>query len=489
MKSSVPPIRILKVNDRAVHEGGDYVLYWMNAFRRIEWNFSFQRAVDWCLELKRPLLILEALRCDYQWASDRLHQFILEGMAENARRLKRSQVFYYPYIEPKEGAGKGLLEALWKRACVVIADEFPAFFLPRALSAAAVRVRVAMEKVDSNGILPMRAADRIYSTAYAFRRFLQKVLPGHIIDAPKAHPLRGVRLPRHCFLAQEIRKRWPPASPETLKGGAKVLSRLSLEHGVAPVELRGGSDAARRTLMIFIEDRLADYAEKRNHPEVEATSGLSPYLHFGHISVHQIFHELMEAEDWFLDRLSEKATGSKAGWWGMSESAEAFLDELITWRELGFNMCWQREGYDEYESLPKWALGTLETHIMDKREHLYTLEEFEEGRTHDPLWNAVQMQLVKEGRIHSYLRMLWGKKILQWTPKPREALEVMIELNNKYALDGRDPNSYSGIFWVLGRYDRPWGPERPIFGKVRYMSSKNTARKVKVKNYIQRYTP
>jgi deoxyribodipyrimidine photo-lyase len=173
----------------------------------------------------------------------------------------------------------------------------------------------------------------------------------------------------------------------------------------------------------------------------------------------------------------------------MSESAEAFLDELITWRELGFNMCWQREGYDEYESLPKWALGTLETHIMDKREHLYTLEEFEEGRTHDPLWNAVQMQLVKEGRIHSYLRMLWGKKILQWTPKPREALEVMIELNNKYALDGRDPNSYSGIFWVLGRYDRPWGPERPIFGKVRYMSSKNTARKVKVKNYIQRYTP
>ena len=264
-------------------------------------------------------------------------------------------------------------------------------------------------------------------------------------------------------------------------------SRLPLDHGVAPVDLRGGSDAARGALMIFLEDCLADYAEKRNHPEVEATSGLSPYLHFGHISVHQVFHGLMEAEGWFLDRLSEKATGSKAGWWGMSEPAEAFLDELITWRELGFNMCWQREDYDQYESLPGWALGTLEAHIRDERDYLYTLEAFEKGRTHDSLWNAAQMQLVKEGKIHNYLRMLWGKKILQWTPTPREALEVMIELNNKYALDGRDPNSYSGILWVLGRYDRPWGPERPIFGKVRFMSSKNTARKVRVKEYIRRY--
>jgi deoxyribodipyrimidine photo-lyase len=344
-----------------------------------------------------------------------------------------------------------------------------------------------MEKVDSNGILPMRSADRIYPTAYAFRRFLQKVLPGNMLDAPKAYPLRGIRLPRLDSLAREIKKRWPPASPETLKGGAKVLSRLPLDHDVAPVETRGGSNAARRILMSFLENRLPHYAEKRNQPEVEATSGLSPYLHFGHISVHQVFHALMEAENWFLDRLSEKATGGKAGWWGMSEPSEAFLDELITWRELGFNLCWQREDYDRYASLPEWAHDTLEIHIWDERAHLYTMAEFEGARTHDPLWNAAQVQLLREGRIHNYLRMLWGKKILQWTPTPQHALEVMIALNNKYALDGRDPNSYSGIFWVLGRYDRPWGPERPIFGKIRYMSSKNTARKVKVKNYIQRY--
>ena len=173
----------------------------------------------------------------------------------------------------------------------------------------------------------------------------------------------------------------------------------------------------------------------------------------------------------------------------MSEASESFLDQLITWRELGFNMCWQRQDYDRYESLPDWSKKTLEIHEGDPREYLYALDELESGRTHDPLWNAAQMQLVREGWIHNYLRMLWGKKILEWSRTPRRALQYMIELNDKYALDGRDPNSYSGIFWILGRYDRPWGPERPIFGKIRYMSSKSTARKVSVQNYIKEYAP
>ena len=173
----------------------------------------------------------------------------------------------------------------------------------------------------------------------------------------------------------------------------------------------------------------------------------------------------------------------------MSEAAEAFLDELVTWRELGFNMCWQREDYDQLEGLPEWAAKTLKRHEKDKRPYLYTLEEWEEAKTHDPLWNAAQTQLIREGMIHNYLRMLWGKKILHWSKTPREALQVMIELNNKYALDGRDPNSYSGIFWVLGRYDRAWGPERDVFGKVRYMSSTNTARKLRLKEYVTKYAP
>ncbi len=172
---------------------------------------------------------------------------------------------------------------------------------------------------------------------------------------------------------------------------------------------------------------------------------------------------------------------------GMSEPAEAFLDQFITWRELGYNFSSQREDYDQYDSLPDWAKKTLAKHARDHRPTVYSHDEFAAAATHDPLWNAAQRQLLSEGRLHNYLRMLWGKKILEWSPTPEEALATMIELNNKYAIDGRNPNSYSGIFWILGRFDRPWGPERPIFGTVRYMSSDNTARKFDVRPYLAKY--
>jgi deoxyribodipyrimidine photo-lyase len=172
----------------------------------------------------------------------------------------------------------------------------------------------------------------------------------------------------------------------------------------------------------------------------------------------------------------------------MSRSAESFLDQLITWRELGYNMCTHLPLYDRYESLPAWAQETLNRHRKDPRPYLYGLDQFENAETHDPIWNAAQRQLKREGRLQNYLRMLWGKKILEWTRSPEEALDIMIHLNNKYALDGRNPNSYTGIFWILGRYDRPWGPERLVFGKIRYMSSENTARKLRVKQYLRKYS-
>ena len=164
------------------------------------------------------------------------------------------------------------------------------------------------------------------------------------------------------------------------------------------------------------------------------------------------------------------------------------MDELLTWREVGHGFCHYRDDFDRYEALPGWARNLFDAHASDPRPHCYRLDELEHAATHDPLWNAAQRQLVAEGRIHNYLRMLWGKKILEWSPSPRAALAALIELNNKYAVDGRDPNSYAGIFWTLGRFDRPWGPERPIFGVIRYMSSDNTARKVRVKNYLTRWS-
>jgi deoxyribodipyrimidine photo-lyase len=488
MVSSVPEIRITSCNQASPNAGGDFVLYWMTAFRRVKWNFALDRAIEWARELKRPLVILEALRCDYPWACDRFHRFVLDGMAEKLKffAANGSAVSYYPYVEASIGEGKGLINSLGKHACVIVTDDFPCFFLPRMMRSAAKRCACRFEAIDSNGLLPVRATDKTFATAFSFRRFLQKNLPQYFVQKPNRNPFARLDLPSLRSLPAEIVRKWPPISATAL-AGIDLIARLPIRHEIGTVTLRGGEEAAQTTLRKFLSERLGEYRESRNEPEGEVTSGLSPYLHFGHISSHQIFHELTSREKWSEEKLSLRSNGSRTGWWNTSASAEAFLDQFIIWRELGFNFSSHRKDYSEYSSLPDWALKTLAKHACDERVHLYSLDQFAEARTHDPLWNAAQRQLIEEGSIHNYLRMVWGKKILEWTRTPEEALKIMIELNNRYALDGRDPNSYSGIFWCLGRYDRPWGPERPIFGTVRYMSSENTARKFRVKGYIEKY--
>ncbi len=483
----VPRERILIGNDAAVSQRAEFVLYWMIANRRVAWNFSLQRAIEWATQLNKPLVVLEPLRCGYRWASDRLHQFILDGMADNAARLERTPAHYYSYVEAKAGDGHGLLAALAERACAVVTDDYPAFFYPSLLHAAAQRSPIRFEIVDSNGLYPIRSSKRLFGTAYAFRRYLQKNIRTHLSMLPYPEPLAAARLTRLEELPAEITERWPDFTRRLRDGSGLRLDELPIDHSVGAAGIRGGTTAGVEALGRFVSQRLPRYAANRNQPEIEATSGLSPYLHFGHLSSHQIFAELMDRENWDVDRLGSQATGQRRGWWGASENAEAILDQLVTWRELGFNMCVERSDYDTFDSLPDWARDTLAAHASDPRPHVYASSEFEEAQTHDRLWNAAQNQLLREGRMHNYLRMLWGKKILEWSTTPTDALETMIELNNTYALDGRDPNSYSGIFWCLGRYDRPWGPERPIFGKVRYMSSENTARKLRVKNFIEKY--
>jgi deoxyribodipyrimidine photo-lyase len=483
----VPEIRIRLANQSPVNPRGDFVLYWMIAARRVERNFGLQRAVEWCTELGKPLVVLEALRCGYPWASDRLHRFILDGMVDNRERLLGKPVLYYPYLEFAHGEGKGLLRAMAELSCTVVTDDFPTFFLPRMLEAAGPRLPVRLEAVDSNGILPMAATDRVFLTAFSFRRFLQGTLREHLGSAPVEDPIGGASLPAPPAITGKLRKRWPVAGPGVLAADAQGLKAFAIDHRVEPSPIRGGAKEASAALDRFLAERLDRYAEEGNHPDSEVTSGLSPYLHFGHISSHEVFARLARHEAWSPRRLAAKATGGRSGWWRMSEGAERFLDQLITWRELGYNMCSKRSDHMDFDSLPDWARETLERHARDPRHTVYSLQEFEAARTHDPLWNAAQRQLLREGRIHNYLRMIWGKKILEWSPSPRQALAIMIELNDKYALDGRDPNSYSGIFWTLGRYDRPWAPERPILGKIRYMSSGNTERKLRLKNYLKRY--
>jgi len=488
----IPSIRIQACNNAAIRSDAEYVVYWMTAFRRTEWNFSLDRAVQWAKELNKPLVIFEPLRVDYRWASDRLHRFVLDGMAANAARIaaaKNPGVLYYPYAEPDVGADKGLLAAIAERACVVVTDEFPSFFLPRMLRAAAAKLPVRLEQVDSNGLLPLRATDRVFTTAFSFRAFLQKELQPHLAEMPQPDPLRRVKLPPLSALPQQITRRWPAADARLLAGDNARLADMPIDHSVGVVDRPGGGRAARRLLKNFLANGLPRYADEANQPEVNARSGLSPYLHFGHISVHEIFDALMSLEEWTPNKLGSNTGGKREGWWGVGPDAEAWLDELVTWRELGYNLTSHADNYDKYDSLPEWSRATLDKHARDRRDYIYTLEEFTAAETHDALWNAAQTQLVREGCIHNYLRMLWGKKILEWTKSPQDALEVMIELNNRFALDGRNPNSYSGIFWVLGRYDRPWWPERPVFGAVRYMSSESTRKKLHVKEYLKTYGP
>jgi deoxyribodipyrimidine photo-lyase len=475
---AIPQVRLRDVST-APPRDGDYVLYWMIAARRTRHNYGLQHAIARAEALKRPLIVLEALRVDYPWAGPRLHTFVMQGMRDNAAAFADTPVAYLPYIEPKPGRGKGLLEALAARACLVVTDDFPCFFLPRMVTAAGDRLDVRLQAVDSNGLLPLYENDREFTRAHSFRIHLHKHLLPHLRRPPVAEPLRGLELPRAEIPAGVLR-RWPASDLKTLP---------KLGNDVPPAPDEGGQVAATRRLRAFLERRLSRYAEDRNHPDEDAQSGLSPWLHFGHLSAHEAAREVLDAGGWDEGRVDASARGKRAGWWGLDQNTESFLDELLTWRELGYHYCRARpDDYDSMAALPDFARQTLALHAGDKRPYLYTLEEFDQAATHDEVWNAAQRQLVREGRIHNYLRMLWGKKILHWTESPEQAAEFMIELNNRYALDGRNPNSYSGIFWCLGRFDRAWGPERPVFGKVRYMTSDNTRRKVRMEEYLQQFS-
>lgn len=483
MSSETPSPRVSAVNAAPVRPDRELVLYWMIAARRTRSNFALDRAIAHARALGKPLLVLEPLRCGYPWASDRLHAFVIAGMRDNLARCRAAGVAYYPYVERAAGEGAGLLAALAARACVVVTDDYPCFFLPRMVAAAGARLDVRLEQVDGNCIVPVRLAGRAFPTAFAFRRYQQSVLPGHLGDTPRPDPfLHGrLELPPLPPLPAELTRRWSPELPTD-------LHPLPIDHTVLPVG-HGGSEAAHRRLERFLDKILAGYSDSRNTLDADGSSGLSPYLHFGHLGAHEVFHAVARREAWSVDSFPKgrKPNGQREGFWGMSPAAEEFLDQLVTWRELGFNVCAHRDDHDRYESLPTWAQQTLAKHAADPRPAVYTLEQFEAAATHDPLWNAAQTQLVREGTIANYVRMLWGKKVLEWSATPQRALEVLIHLNNKYALDGRDPNSYTNILWVLGKHDRPWGPERPVYGTVRYMSSDNTARKIPTREYLARY--
>jgi deoxyribodipyrimidine photo-lyase len=360
--------------------------------------------------------------------------------------------------------------------------------LAALLDRAARAVDVRVEAVDGSCVVPFRLAGKDFPSAYAYRRHLQRTLPPFLDRLPVADPLSRARLPLLAALPRAIARRWPAVRASDLARPERIVGALPIDHGVAPAELRGGAGVGEARLRRFLEGGLPRYAEERASPDAEATSGLSPWLHFGHLSTFEVVRAVLAREGWTPAAVAPRPDGRRAGWWGVSAGAEAFLDQLVTWRELGFVTAAHRPGFRSYRSLPAWARATLDRHARDPRPARYARADLEAARTHDPLWNAAQRALAGAGVLHNAVRMIWGKRIVEWTRSPAEALEAMLHLNDRHALDGRDPSSVSGIAWCLGRYDRPWGPERPVFGTVRYMSSARTAKKVALARWLARWS-
>ncbi len=473
-------------NSKEPNLKGDYVLYWMQTNRRFQYNYALEYAVAWANKLDKPLLIYEGLNIDYPWACDRFHSFMMEGMKENLEYALSNKLNFYSYVESKNDEGKGLLYDLAEKACAMVSDEFPVFIIRKQNESVGKKLHIPYVTIDSNGLIPLGITEKDPYSAYLFRKTMQKHFVEAFTNPPKSNPLIDLKTTEQIELSGEFIKKYPRADA-MLKDIDQSVSELDIDHSVKALDMIGTRKAAIGKLGNFIAHGLMDYDEKRNHPDEKKTSGLSGWLHFGKISEYEIVKAVLDQQpkDWDLDSITPNG-GKNAGFFNGDPNIESFLDEVITWREVGFHYAHHRPDYDKFESLPDWVQKTMDEHRNDEREYVYSFEEFEQSKTHDELWNAAQTQLREDGIIHNYLRMLWGKKVIEWTPDYRTALDYLIELNNKYAIDGRDPNSYSGIFWCLGRFDRAW-QERDVFGKLRYMTSDSTRKKVRLKQYLDKY--
>ncbi|MCS6799097.1 MAG: deoxyribodipyrimidine photolyase [Myxococcota bacterium] len=482
-----PPSRLRALNDAPVRPERAFVLYWMIGARRLSHNHALDRAAHWARRLRRGLLVFEPLRCDYPYASERIHRFVLDGMRDNAERARRARLTYVPWVERAPGEGRGLLAALAREAAVVVTDLSGIPWLRAMAEAAARAIDVRLEAVDSLGLVPVYAAPRAFPTAAGFRRWLHAVLPEHLAAAPRAGPFTD--LPAPPPLPRALHGPWRSLSDAELRTPQALVATLPLDREVIPVESeRGGTRAALDRLGHFLEHGLPRYTE-RHHPDLDVASRLSAALHFGHIGVHEVLQTLAQRLDWTPRAIRPEAAGDRERFWNLTTPAALFLDELVTWRHLAqVRAVLDPSGVARWVGLPPWARATLERHAHDPRPALYDLDRLERAATEDPVWNAAQRQLRAQGRIHSYMRMLWGKRVLAWTPQPREAFRLLLHLNDRWSLDGRDPASWLNVGWIFGLCDRPWAPERPIYGTVRYMSTTAALRKLRMRRWLERWS-
>ncbi|MGZ6123833.1 MAG: deoxyribodipyrimidine photo-lyase [Myxococcales bacterium] len=443
--------RVRALNELPVRGGGEFVLLWLHGQRRIRHNLAFAHAQRTANELRRPLVVYEGLRRDYPHASERFHHFLLEGVEDTAGDCAAQGVSYAFFLETP-GSPRGALHRLASRAALVVADWQPHFIHPAQARALASRARCRVEAVDAAGVAPLALFPRAELAARTLRPKLWKRLPELLQPIPAVEA--RVRPPRRFDWGFAPWSGVPAAGVEA----AGVPREVARVPGV-----RGGRAEGLRLLRRFLETGLRGYADARNDLAAGSNSGLSPYLHFGHLGAAEIALAVSRAAAPPADR-------------------DAFLEQLLVRRELAFN------AVARGARLPAWAERTLRDHEKDPRPALPADAELEAARSPDPLWNAMQSQLVRDGRIHGWLRMLWGKSLLLWSRNAEEALRRIAWLNDRYALDGRDAVSHTNFLWCLGLHDRPF-PERPIFGKVRSMSLANAAGKRDLSGYLRTFAP
>lgn len=455
-----PRVRLLAPG--APVRGGEFVVYWAQMYRRARSNAALSYAVAEANERGLPLLVYEALRVDYPHASARFHAFALEGARGEAARYRARGAAYAFFLPKTPAEARGVFAALAARAALVVTDDFPTFVAPAQLARAAAACPCPLVAFDDNAVVPLALFPREEYAARTLRPKVQLALDDWLrpIEEPACRrgPPARLDLPFDPFDVERADL-------------AAAVAALPLDQAVRPVaESPGGSIEARRRLDRLVRERLAAYPDDHNHPDRDGSSRLSPYLHFGHVSAREVALAVRDAS-------------------APPAARAAFLEQLLVRRTLSFNLARSNPDHRGYDALPDWAKRTLAARALDPRPRLYARPELEQARSGDDVWNAAQRELVETGVIHNYVRMLWGKLVIAWKASPREAFDELIYLNDRYALDGRDPNTYASVLWCFGKHDRPWGPVRPIYGTVRYMTTESARKKLDLDAYLHRWGP
>ncbi|HEX8910708.1 MAG TPA: deoxyribodipyrimidine photo-lyase [Humisphaera sp.] len=448
----IQPTRVRVISDKPV-AAGKYVLYWMQQSQRARFNHALEYAIVRANELKLPLVVGFGLMDDYPEANARHYAFMLQGLRDVEVDLRERGIKFVC----RRGQPADVAVGLAKEAALVVCDRGYLRHQKRWRDDVADRAGTRVVEVESDVVVPVDvASDKQEYAARTIRPKIHKRLAEYLVDLP-AEPVK------HDSVRMRV------AGDIDVSDYGAVLATLKLDRSVGPVSsYPGGSREAQRRLEAFVTHKLAGYDEGRNEPAAGHTSTMSAFLHFGQISALDIALRVSRAKH------------------APQADRDAYLEELIVRRELAANFVHRCPHYDDYECIPGWAQKTLAERQTDVRPALYTLDQLEHAKTADPYWNAAQLEMTKTGFMHNYMRMYWGKKILEWMPTPREAFAATLHLNNKHFLCGRDCISYASVAWVYGLHDRPWGPARKVFGTVRYMNDSGLRRKFDMDAYVKK---